>query len=61
MRNFFGQKNPISWIGFTDLSAPSESENVGLGPVAQAAKSRRFDEIVLLNNYPEKDVQKYIE
>ena len=51
----------ISWIGFTDLRAPAEFELVGIGPVAQAAETYRFDEIVLLNNYPEKDVSHYIE
>jgi len=43
------------------LRAPDELEHVGLGPVAQAVETRRFDEIVLLNNYPEKDILHYIE
>jgi len=51
----------ISWIGFTDLRAPDESAHVGLGPIAQAVKTHRFDEIVLLSNYPEKEVSHYIQ
>ena len=43
------------------MRAPDESAHVGLGPIAQAVETRRFDEIVLLNNYPEKDVLHYIQ
>ncbi|MCF8130516.1 MAG: hypothetical protein K9N10_18550 [Deltaproteobacteria bacterium] len=50
----------ISWIGFADLSAPNKSETLGIGPVARVPKACPLDEIVLLNNYPEKDVQNYI-
>ena len=42
----------LAWIGSTDLRAPAEEEAVGLGPVAPALATRRFDEAVLLSNYP---------
>lgn len=40
----------LSWIGETDLKA-SKGEITGLGPVAQAVTTRRFDRVVLLSNY----------
>ncbi len=50
----------ISWIGRTDLRAVKEGEAVGLGPIAQAVRAMRFDQIVLLNNFPEAEVKPYI-
>jgi DNA-binding NtrC family response regulator len=41
----------ICWLGATDLKASSENEKVGLGPIAQAAIERTYDEIVLISNY----------
>ncbi len=51
----------ICWIGFTDLRAPKESEQVGLGPIAQAVQSFEYDEMALVNNYPEQKVSDYIQ
>ena len=41
----------ICWVGATDLKASSENEKVGLGPIAQAAIGRTYDEIALISNY----------
>ncbi|MGO9568454.1 MAG: hypothetical protein ACLP5H_13020 [Desulfomonilaceae bacterium] len=51
----------VCWIGFTDLRAPSEPEQVGLGPIAQAVQSFEYDEVALVNNYPEQKVSDYIQ
>jgi len=50
----------ISWIGRTDLRAVTEGESVGLGPIAQAVRAKPFDQIVLLNNFPEAEVKPYL-
>ena len=49
----------VSWIGFTDLRAPKEFEQVGLGPIAQALEARSYDEVVLISDYPEGEVSPY--
>jgi transcriptional regulator with PAS, ATPase and Fis domain len=41
----------LAWVGNTDLTAPTESERVGLGPVANAFDQRPFDAAYLLSNY----------
>ena len=41
----------ICWLGATDLKASTNSEEVGIGPVAQAAISKAYDEIALISNY----------
>lgn len=51
----------VSWIGHTDLRAPVEPDQVGLGPVAQAVLARQFDDVVLLSNYPRDKSQAYLE
>lgn len=50
----------VSWIGRTDLRAPTETDAVGAGPVAQAIESRQFDEVVLLSDYEERLVNPYL-
>ena len=45
----------VAWVGRTDLRAPAESEEVGLGPIAQALDARAFDEVFLLSDYDETD------
>ncbi|GIW41867.1 MAG: hypothetical protein KatS3mg076_2444 [Candidatus Binatia bacterium] len=50
----------LAWVGITDLRAPKEENSVGLGPVAQAASVRRFDEVVLLSNFPKAQVDTYV-
>ena len=49
----------VSWIGDTDLRASRQQEDAGLGPIGQACSARRYDQIVLLTNYPEKDISVY--
>jgi DNA-binding NtrC family response regulator len=50
----------ICWIGNTDLQAPSKSAQVGFGPIAQAAESRNYDEIVLICDFAENKVAPYL-
>jgi DNA-binding NtrC family response regulator len=50
----------VAWIGKTDLAAPAKSDTVGLGPIAQATKSRAFDEVVLLSDHPEAEVKAFV-
>ncbi len=49
----------VAWIGNTDLRAPAEPYQVGLGPVCQALETRQFDEAFLLSNY-KNDVVPYL-
>jgi transcriptional regulator with PAS, ATPase and Fis domain len=51
----------IAWIGRTDLRASTETDFIGLGPIAQAIESRNFNHIFLLNNYAEPEAQTYSE
>ena len=50
----------LSWIGRTDLRAVSEGDIVGLGPIAQAIRAVAFDQVLLLNNFPEAEVKPYL-
>ncbi|MHC1698953.1 MAG: sigma-54 interaction domain-containing protein [Geobacteraceae bacterium] len=50
----------LAWIGRTDLRAADKESGTGLGPIAQALESRQFENVYLLNNYPEDEVDLYI-
>jgi DNA-binding NtrC family response regulator len=50
----------VCWIGSTDLRAAKNGQEVGLGPIAQAVKTFEYDEVVLLNNYPEQEVAHFV-
>ncbi len=50
----------LCWLGNTDIKAFSGISDVGLGSIAQATCSEDYAEIVLLNNWEEKEAQKYI-
>jgi hypothetical protein len=50
----------VSWIGNTDLSAPTETARVGLGPIAQAVTARSYDEVVLLSDFPAARTSPYL-
>lgn len=50
----------MAWVGATDLRAPAERAVVGLGPVAQALGARKFDEVVLISNFPKAPVDAYV-
>ena len=41
----------VAWIGHTDLRAVTETDTVGLGPIAQAVRTLPFDSIELLSDY----------
>lgn len=49
----------FTWIGATDLRAIEEPDEVGIGPIAQAAKEKEWDEIVLLCDYSEAKGEQY--
>lgn len=42
----------VCWLGFTDLRAMIEPEQVGFGPIGEAVRQGNYDLVVLLNNYP---------
>ncbi|MBI1945017.1 MAG: sigma-54-dependent Fis family transcriptional regulator [Deltaproteobacteria bacterium] len=44
----------LAWVGRTDLRAPTEGDQVGVGPIAQALDARAFDEAYLLSDYDAK-------
>ncbi len=50
----------ICWLGATDLKAASKNEKVGLGPIAQAAIARSYDEIALISDYGKDRTSPYI-
>lgn len=51
----------VTWFGTTDLKAAKGDTSVGLGPVAQAANSRKFDQIVLITNYSKAETGLFVE
>ena len=51
----------VSWFGATDLRAANGEASAGLGPVAQAVERRKFDQIVLITNYPKGDTALFVE
>lgn len=50
----------ITWIGKTDLRAATESDAVGLGPIAQALTARAFDAAYLVTDYPDIEVKPFV-
>lgn len=50
----------ICWIGRTDLRVPTEQDEIGLGPIAQAVESDKYDAVDLIADYPEEQVEPYI-
>src|SRR5689334_25124004 len=51
----------VTWVGRTDLRAPAETDEVGVGPIAQALDARRFDEAYLVTDYPESKVKPFVQ
>ena len=51
----------VAWVGNTDLRAPTDASQIGIGPIGQALEARSFDELVLLSDYEERVVSPYIE
>ena len=50
----------VTWIGKTDLRAVTESDSIGLGPIAQALAKRSFDDAYLVTDYPEREVRPFL-
>ena len=51
----------LSWIGTTDLRAPTETDSAGLGPIAQAVLARKYTEVVLVSDYSEQRISPYLD
>jgi DNA-binding NtrC family response regulator len=51
----------VTWIGNTDLRAPTDGHSVGDGPIAQALAARQFDEAWLLSDHGDRLVVPYIQ
>ena len=49
----------VTWVGHTDLRAPEENAQVGLGPVAQALSVRTFDGAFLIVDHPGDEARSY--
>lgn len=54
-------KTLISWLGRTDLQARTQSERVGLGPIAQAIGARGYARLELLCDYSREEAEPYME
>lgn len=52
-------KTLLTWIGKTDLLASKGDPKAGMGPIAQAAVARQFDEIVLITDFEKKEVEHF--
>ncbi len=50
----------VSWLGRTDLRAVTETQQVGLGPVAQALQTGRFSRLELLCDYAQDEAAPYL-
>ena len=51
----------VSWLGRTDLRAVTESDRVGIGPIAQALGTGRFTRLELLCDYPPEEAGAYMD
>jgi transcriptional regulator with PAS, ATPase and Fis domain len=51
----------ISWIGKTDLMATQEIKDIGLGPIAQAVKTKKYYELHLLTDEDPEITDHYVE
>ena len=49
----------LSWIGNTDLRAATGAADAGTGPISIAVRSRAFDSVQLLCDYPSDDGEAY--
>jgi transcriptional regulator with GAF, ATPase, and Fis domain len=50
----------ICWVGATDLKSSLGKDLVGLGPIAQAAMERSYDEVALISDYTSDNTAPYI-
>ena len=51
----------ITWVGNTDLRAREHTDEVGVGPIAQALNAREFDVTRLVSDYAAERVEPYLE
>jgi transcriptional regulator with GAF, ATPase, and Fis domain len=51
----------VSWLGHTDLRAITESDQVGIGPIAQALRTERFRRLELLCDCPAEETDVYLD
>ena len=49
-----------SWVGKTDLRAPTESAAVGDGPIAQALEARAFEDVYLVSDYSQDELKPFL-
>ena len=49
----------VTWIGHTDLRAPKEEKELGVGPVAQALIAHEFDRAFLITDHQDEVVRLY--
>lgn len=49
----------VTWIGHTDLHAPEQEADIGVGPVAQALLARTFDRAFLVTDHKDEAVRSY--
>ena len=49
----------VTWIGHTDLRAPEEEADIGVGPIAQALSARKFNRAFLITDHPDETVRPY--
>lgn len=50
----------IAWLGKTDIRAVSESETIGLGPIAQALLWKEFYSLEIISDATDKEVKVYV-
>ncbi len=51
----------VSWIGHADLRAPTEEQDAGIGPVAQALQSCAFDDAYLIADHDTQIINAYLD
>jgi len=49
----------IAWLGKTDIRAVTDSETIGLGPIAQALLWKEFDSLEIISDATDKEVKAY--
>lgn len=50
----------LAWVGSADLRAAESAAATGVGPICAAIKTRTYDQIELLSNYPKEKSQQFI-
>ncbi|MBO0797695.1 MAG: hypothetical protein J2P31_02630 [Blastocatellia bacterium] len=49
----------LAWVGATDLNAEADDGKAGIGPICAAVTETRYNRVVLLNAYQQKDGIRY--